>query len=90
VIYSQNAVRIRVGFVIRTLFSSLNSWIVGDPELGRACGRLQLVVDRQCTQRTRNGPGVLARVLKIKISVFPNVFGCLRVLYLAISAHEIV
>jgi hypothetical protein len=33
---------------------------------------------------------VLARVLKIEIPVFPNVFECSRVLKIAIDAHEII
>jgi hypothetical protein len=33
---------------------------------------------------------VLARVLKIEIRVFPNVFECSRVLKIAIDAHEII
>jgi hypothetical protein len=33
---------------------------------------------------------VLARVLKIRLHVFPSVFECSRVLYLAINAHEII
>ena len=32
---------------------------------------------------------MLARVLKIEIRVFPNVFECSRVLKIAIDAHEI-
>ena len=40
--------------------------------------------------RTVNGSRVLVRVLKIVICVILNVFECVRVLYLAISAHEIV
>jgi len=35
------------------------------------------------------GARVLARVLKFRICVFPSVFECLRVLNLAINAHEI-
>jgi len=36
------------------------------------------------------GAGVLARVLKLRICIFPSVFECSRVLYLAINAHEII
>ena len=33
---------------------------------------------------------VLARVLKFRDCVFPNIFECSRVLSLAINAHEII
>jgi hypothetical protein len=58
--------------------------------MGSDLNRPLLNIGRGQTLRGQAGARVLARVLKLRIRIFPSVFECSRVLYLAINAHEII